>query len=272
MRKNKQRSGIFDLEDTYPINLRELNPLNENNEPLINAPRLMIDAESVKSAGNRIGAISAWIIVKEQMRLSGIRKQTIREYDYIFSRFIGSSNIEYLDEVNAESIFQFIASLGDVKDITKQSKLRVVKAILNRIYDNGWITQKFWKDIKIKVDEKIKPPANENNLAILLSLLDMKNFIQFRDAVAVLTIYKCGLRMSTLIQLTESNFDFENKLLIIEGDLMKGREVLKLPFDDQLMDYLQRLIQQNNIIRNHYKKRNKYIFVSKFGDSLDVEN
>jgi len=53
---------------------------------------------------------------------------------------------------------------------------------------------------------------------------------------------------------------------------MKGRDVLKLPFDDELEMYLKRLIKQNDIIRNHYKKRNKYIFISKFGDSLDVES
>ena len=83
-------------EDTHPIDLHKLNPLNEHNEPLINAPSLMIDVESVKLAGNRIGALSALIIVKEQLKFSGIRKQTIREYDYIFWRFITSANIELL--------------------------------------------------------------------------------------------------------------------------------------------------------------------------------
>lgn len=45
-------------------------------------------------------------------------------------------NIEYADEISLETLFGFIASLGNVKDITKQSKLRVVKAILNRMFDN----------------------------------------------------------------------------------------------------------------------------------------
>lgn len=37
-------------------------------------------------------------------------------------------NVEYLDEITAETLFGFISSLGDVKDITKQSKLRVIRA------------------------------------------------------------------------------------------------------------------------------------------------
>jgi len=44
----------------------------------------MIDVNSVHLKGNRIRTYSALIIVKEQMRLSGIRKQTIKEYDYNF--------------------------------------------------------------------------------------------------------------------------------------------------------------------------------------------
>ena len=37
------------------------------------------------------------------------------------------------------------------------------------------------------MDEQIKAPADEQQLAILLSLLDMTNFIQFRNAVSILT-------------------------------------------------------------------------------------
>lgn len=117
----------------------------------------MVDVNSVRLKGNRISAHSALMVVKEQMRLSGIRKRTIGEYDYIFNRMLKTMNVEYVDEISLETLFGFIASLGDVKDTTKQSKLRVVRAILNRIFDNGWIEKRFWKDVKIKVDGRIKP-------------------------------------------------------------------------------------------------------------------
>ena len=51
---------------------------------------------------------------------------------------------------------------------------------------------------------------------------------------------------------------------------MKNHDILKLPIPDELAVYLKRLIQQNNIIRKHYKKRNKLIFIGKFGDTLDI--
>lgn len=266
-----QRSGVFDLEYSPPIKL--VKESQEYTESLGQAkPRIMIDVNATNQTNNRISARTAFLIVKEQMRLANIRQQTIKEYEYVYNRLLKTMQINYLDELTLESLYGFLDALGDVKDITKQSKLRVLKAVLNRFYDNGWLNRNFWREVKIKVDNKIKPPANENNLAILLSLLDMSNFIHFRDAVAVLTIYKCGLRMSTLVQLEEKHIDFNNRILVIQGDIMKGREAVKLPFDDELDTFFKRLIKQNDIIRKHYRKQNEYLFVSKFGDRIFSDN
>ncbi|AVK84530.1 hypothetical protein C3943_13585 [Lysinibacillus sp. B2A1] len=99
---------------------------NEHDEPFIIAPSIVVDVNSVRLKGNRISAYSALMIVKEQMRLWGIRKRTISEYDYIFTRMLKNMNIEYVDEISLETLFGFITSLGNVKDITKQRKLRIV--------------------------------------------------------------------------------------------------------------------------------------------------
>ena len=48
---------------------------------------------------------------------------------------------------------------------------------------------------------KIKPHTDEQQSSILLSLLDMSDFIQFRDALAIFVMYHSGLRVATLIQL-----------------------------------------------------------------------
>lgn len=142
-------------------------------------------------------------------------------------------------------LFEWLSKLGDVSNVTKQSKLRVLQAVLNRFYDNGWFEKNWWKPLKIKIDEQIKPPADEQQLSILLSLLDTSDFIQFRDAVAILTMYKCGLRVVTLIQLEEKHIDFETNTLNLTGYIMKNHDVLKLPIDEELAAYLKRLIQQN---------------------------
>lgn len=269
MTKRNQRIGIFDLDNTASI---ELTPAKNNPSDAIIAPQLMINPLQVNSSGSRIEVKSAFLIVKEQMRLSGIRKVTIKEYDYNFTQLINYSNVDYVDELNVEKLYGWLSSQESVSNVTKQSRLRKVKAVLSRFYDNGFVSRKWWSDIRVKVDNKIKPPADEHHLSIFLSLLDMSKFIHFRDATAVLTVYKCGFRMSTLVQIEEKHIDFDNKLFLIDGDITKNHDILKIPFDDELANFLQRLIKQNNAIRNHYRKRNKFLFISKFGDPIKNDN
>ncbi|MFJ8413291.1 site-specific integrase [Bacillus paramycoides] len=68
----------------------------------------------------------------------------------------------------------------------------------------------------------------------MLSLLDLSNFIQLRDAVAVLVMFKTGIRINTLTQLEERHIDFNNNVLNLEGSIMKNHQQIKLPFDKQV--------------------------------------
>lgn len=273
MVRKGQRTGVFDLHDVDSI---QLNPptieieRKEESTIIQGNPKILVDATEIKMNNGKISIENALLIVKEQMKISGIRQVTSHEYIYIMKRFAKEMDLVYLDEITMGVLFEWLSKLGNVSNVTKQSKLRVLKAVLNRFYDNGWFEKNWWKPLKIKVDEQIKPPADEQQLSILLSLLDMSDFIQFRDAVAILTMHSCGLRVATLIQLEEKHIDFETKTLLLTGDIMKNHDVLKLPISDKLADYLKRLIQQNNVIRKHYKKRNKLIFIGKFGDTLDI--
>lgn len=64
------------------------------------------------------------MIVKEQMRLSGVRKQTISEYDHIFTRMLKNMNIKYVDEISLETLFGFISKVN--KKIAKVLPLQHV--------------------------------------------------------------------------------------------------------------------------------------------------
>ncbi|MFJ7951813.1 hypothetical protein ACIQZG_09830 [Lysinibacillus sp. NPDC096418] len=50
--------------------------------------RIMIDVNATNSTNNRISVRSVFLIVKEQMRLANIRKQTIKENKYIYNRLL----------------------------------------------------------------------------------------------------------------------------------------------------------------------------------------
>lgn len=128
--------------------------------------------------------------------------------------------------------------------------------------ENGWIKERFWKTIKIKVDKTIKKPSEESELRILLSLLDKTTYAGFRDSVAILLIYKTGIRITTLGLLEEKHIDFTNKVLSLTGDIMKSHRALKLPLDDDMCSLLRQLIEINQELRNEFCEKNTYIFLT----------
>jgi len=260
-----QRTGIFDLKDVDSIQLNsqlntKLNPIKQQKEEtlVIGTPQILVEPTQIKRNG-KIPISNALLIIQEQLKITGIRKVTAYEFIHTIKRFTNDMELEFVEDITLEVLLEWLSKLGDISNVTKNSRLRVIKAVLNRMYDNGWFEKNWWKPLKIKTDEKIKPPADEQQLAILLSLLDMSNFIQFRDAVAILTMYHCGLRVATLIRLEEKHIDFETNTLLLTGDIMKNHEILKLTIPDELAVYFKRLIQQNNVIRKYFLNYKKGI-------------
>ncbi|MGE7091101.1 hypothetical protein ACQKII_06485 [Lysinibacillus sp. NPDC048646] len=116
---------------------------------------------------------------------------------------------------------------------TKLTRLKALKSFLSKCYINGWYESKFWQDVNLKVDKKVKAGANEKDVQLLISLLDLNTFIGQRDAVAILTMYKTGIRINTLGKLEEKHIDFDEKTLVLEGEILKNHKLLKLPIDNQ---------------------------------------
>ncbi|WP_367281340.1 tyrosine-type recombinase/integrase [Planococcus shenhongbingii] len=100
-------------------------------------------------------------------------------------------------------------------------------------------------------------------------MLDTSTFIGLRDALAILTLFKTGIRIKTLGDLKENNVDFQNKVLNLEGSIMKNHNYLKLPLDDQLIELYKVLIEQNNKIRTYYKQENDFLFITMKGKSIN---
>ncbi|WP_088032754.1 tyrosine-type recombinase/integrase [Evansella clarkii] len=208
-----------------------------------------------------------------QMIGSGLRERTIRDYKINITHFIKQTKIHRLEEINADTIYRWLAEM-QVSNQTKLTRLKCLKAFLNRCFDNGWLSTRFWTSIKIKVDKKTKPGTNESDILKLLLNLDLSSFVEFRDATAILLLYQTGIRVGTLGNLKESHLDLDRSKLILDGEIMKNHEVLILPFDDDLKQFFKVLIKQNNHIREEYNKTNNYLFITKFGDKVsnDINN
>ncbi|MCU9614050.1 site-specific integrase [Caldibacillus lycopersici] len=256
-----KKKDIFEVNAEIPLFKQKLNTGISNTSTSVTVVK--------KQIGRNLDSVMEIII--QQMQVSGYRERTIIDYNNYMKQFRKVTNIEYLEDITTDSIYLWLDSMN-VSNQTKLTRLKCLKAILGKCFNNGWFSSKFWHGINIKVDKKVKKGAKKDDVLVLLSLLDLNTFIGLRDAVAVLTLYRTGIRINTLGQLQEKHLDFENKLLCMDGTILKNHKVLKLPLDDELIHLMKILIMQNNKIRAYYGQVNSYLFISYKGTSLNTKS
>ncbi len=206
--------------------------------------------------------------VFNQMRIAGNRPRTIESYEYIFKQFVGVCRIEYVEDINLDKLYHYLDVLA-VTPATKLIRLKSIKAVLSKFYNNGWVKDRFWSNIQIKIDKEVKKGARQSDIEKLLQLIDQTTFIGFRDAAAIKLMYKTGIRIRTLGELRERHIDFENFCLNLDGSTLKNHKFLKLPIDEEVVEMLKLLIQLNNGIRAHFDMDNHYIFITQNGSPMN---
>lgn len=204
-----------------------------------------------------------------QMRVAGNRPRTIDSYEYIFKQFVDINGIEYVEEINIDSIYNYLGSIA-VSQRTKLIRLKSTKAVLSKFHNNGWLKERFWSNIQIKVDKEVKKGAKETDIDHLLQLIDKTTFIGFRDACAVKLMYKTGIRIRTLGELREHHIDFENLCLNLDGSTLKNHKFLKLPITKELADMLKMLLRLNDGIREYYQTDNSNVFITQNGSPMNT--
>lgn len=200
-------------------------------------------------------------VILKQLEISGCRERTLYDYNTIVHYFIRDTKVKYLNDITGEVIYTWLEMMN-VKNTTKLTRLKCLKAFLGRCFDNGWYANKFWRSVNIKVDTEIKEGATDEDINLLLSVLDHTKFLNLRNATAVLLMYRCGLRIGTIARMSEKQVDFVNQRLQLDGEVMKNHKGLILPIDEQLTYLLQVLIKQNHLIREEYKENNSNLFIT----------
>lgn len=224
----------------------------------------MSDSKNEKA---NISIDTALNIILRQMKTDGIRERTLNDYTRYLLDFKAKSGCYYVSDISLAKIYDWFDTM-DVKNSTKKIRYKSLSAVLTRFFDNGWIQNKFWKSIKIRVDEEIKQPTKKEDIELLLSILDFSNFFELRDACAVLMMWQTGIRIRTLSYLNECDIDFKNKVMLLNGEIMKNHKMSKMPLSDDLLDMLEVLIRQNKIIRERNNKQNQLLFLTQRGDNI----
>ncbi|GGG23778.1 hypothetical protein GCM10007425_17770 [Lysinibacillus alkalisoli] len=126
--------------------------------------------------------------VFKQMRIAGNRPRTIESYEYIFKQFVEVCGIVVVEDIDLDKLYHYLDVL-QVTPATKLIRLKSIKAVLSKLYNNGWLKDRFWSNIQIKIDKEVKKGARESDIEKLLQLIDQTTFIGFRDAAAIKVMY-----------------------------------------------------------------------------------
>lgn len=209
-------------------------------------------------------------IIATEMRILGKRPRTIHDYRIHSKNMCKINGIEYIDEITRDCLLKFISytKQESISDVSKQTRLRCMKAILNRFLNKGLIELNFWKDISVTVNTEIKEGTTEQEVFKLISLLDFSNYAQFRDATAILLLWETGVRLGSLAGLESHMIDYETHIINFSGAIMKNHRALKLPISEELCEMLSHLIECNEMIKNRNDVETDLVFLTQNGNSI----
>lgn len=238
-------------------------------------------------------------LVVQAKRTEGLRERTLRDYekDYrYFTKWLAEHypDVEYISDITTGMIRDHIAWMkydkkryGDHKynkhrdhgtglsDTTINIRLRVLKAIFNQLERDDLIEVNPIASVKLlRQDIDLTNALTDEEIKAILAQPDQRDFVGFRDYVAITLLLDSGLRAGELLNLRVPDIDFKTRFITIDGERSKNRQPRLVPISATTVKLLLRLIEENRrhfstdriflswegapISPNHFNKRLKY--------------
>ena len=192
----------------------------------------------------------------------GLSKNTLSSYQTDisgFNQWCSDQAIEF-SQVNLSDAENFIVSLRK-KELAPASisrKISSLKSLFVYLKKQQHIKTNPFQDLVLpKIPKSLPKSMSMAEVNTLLDAPDTSTFIGLRDKTMLELMYATGLRVSELVNLKYSSFDFERSVIKVLG---KGSKERIIPFGDSALSWLKQYIdfrRQNNLSMN-----SKYFFIS----------
>ncbi len=192
----------------------------------------------------------------------GLSKNTVSSYQTDINGFDQwrSDQAIKISEVNLSDAENFIVSLRK-KELAPASisrKISSLKSLFVYLKKQQYIKTNPFQDLVLpKIPKSLPKSMSMAEVNALLDAPDTSTFIGLRDKTMLELMYATGLRVSELVNLKHSSFDFERSVIKVLG---KGSKERIIPFGDSALSWLKQYIdfrRQNNLSMN-----SKYFFIS----------
>ncbi|MEK3720565.1 tyrosine-type recombinase/integrase [Paenibacillus sp. FSL H8-0034] len=236
----------------------------------------------------RIGFQQALDFVINAKRAEGLRERTLKDYVKNYGYFLGwltekYPEIEYVDELTSTHFRDHVNYMRyDAKrysghkfinenkqrigltDTTVNIRLRTLKAIFNQLRRDRLIEVNPLENVSlIRQDIDLTNCLTDEEVKAILAQPNQKDFVGYRDFVAIVTMLDSGLRINELLSLRIADIDFQTRFITIPGERSKNRKPRLVPISTHASKFLLQLVSEN---KQHFSTDR--LFMSCFGEPL----
>lgn len=181
--------------------------------------------------------------LKEQFIMHSAAKnlvpETLKYYDVKprhFEEFFGDRPLSDINEQLIERYIYHLKTKTNANDITINTYLRALKAILYYGMELGAIEP--FKIHLIKADKKAKQTYSECDLERLVNPQGYKNMTEIKVWAIECFMLSTGVRISTILELKTNDIDYNKKICLLRH--CKNRHQQIIPLTDSCIDMLKR--------------------------------
>ncbi|PFR91313.1 tyrosine-type recombinase/integrase [Priestia megaterium] len=221
-------------------------------------------------------------------KAEGVRERTLRDYIktwHYFTNWLAESypEVSLMEEVTTEMVRNYVSYLKyEAKkynghkfiDCEKQSvglaettiniRLRVYRALFNYLEREELVEVNPMDKVKLlRHDLDLTNCFTDEEVKEIFMQPNQKDFVGFRDFVAMNLLLDSGLRIGELINLRISDIDFQTRFITLGGERNKNRKPRLVPISAYVTKLLMQLITENQA---HFKLDR--IFLSCFGEPI----
>ncbi|MFS0647042.1 tyrosine-type recombinase/integrase [Siminovitchia sp. 179-K 8D1 HS] len=220
-------------------------------------------------------------------RAEGVRDRTLKDYSNMFRYFtdwlLDNYEVEFVDELSPDVFRNYInymkydkrkytghkyidADKQDVglSDTTININLRCLRSLFNYLAHEDLIEVNPMEKVKLlRQDFDLTNCLTDDEVKSILKEPNLRDYVGFRDFVAINVLLDSGIRAQELISLRSGDIDFTTRFITIPGEVSKNRKPRLVPVSTHVIKLLLQLIDENRL---HFKTDR--IFLSSYGEPL----
>ncbi|MFN7251813.1 MAG: tyrosine-type recombinase/integrase [Anaerobacillus sp.] len=216
----------------------------------------------------------------------GLRERTLRDYRKDWRYFVTwlqkNYEVETVDELTPQIFRDYINYLKydapkydghkfiknehgtGLSDTTINIRLRVYRAMFNFLEREELIAVNPMSGVRLlKQDIDLTNCFTDEEVKEVLKQPHQRDFVGFRDYVAMILLLDSGIRANELLSLRAEDIDFQTRFITLTGERNKNRKPRIVPISAHTVKLLLQLISEN---KKHFSTNR--VFLSSYGEPL----